>query len=89
MKNNKLEILEQREVLNKDFKIYGDIENPLFLAKDVAEWIEYSFSNKEKGIRKVSQMLQTVDEEEKILGGTNVVTQNQQGGLRKILKDGS
>ena len=27
-------------------------------------------------------MLETVDEEEKILGVTNVVTQNQQGGLR-------
>lgn len=78
-----LKVFKQQKVLSKEFKIYGDIENPLFLAKDVAEWIEYSFSNKEKGIRKVSQMLQTVDEEEKILGGTNLVTQNQQGGLRK------
>lgn len=62
--------------------VYGTFENPLFLAKDVAEWIDYSFANKEKGIRKVTQMLATVDEEEKVLGVTNVVTQNQRGGLR-------
>lgn len=81
--DNKLQILDQREVLGKEFKVYGDIDNPLFLAKDVAEWIDYSFSNKEKGIRKVSQMLSTVDEDEKVLGVTNVVTQNKQGGLRE------
>lgn len=34
-----IQIIEQRVVLGKDFKIYGDYENPLFLAKDVAEWI--------------------------------------------------
>jgi len=43
---NELQIIEQREVLGKDFKIYGDIENPLFLAKDVAEWIEHSNPSK-------------------------------------------
>ena len=38
-----MQIIEQREVfLGKDFKIYGDYENPLFLAKDVVEWIEHS-----------------------------------------------
>ncbi|MFJ7931533.1 Bro-N domain-containing protein [Peribacillus sp. NPDC096448] len=33
--------------------------NPLFLAKDVAEWIDYSKD-------KVGQMLKTVDEDEKV-----------------------
>lgn len=40
----------------------GTPEQPLFLAKDVAEWIDYSNSN---GKYKVSQMLSKVDEEEK------------------------
>lgn len=53
-----LKVFKQQEVLSKEFKIYGDIENPLFLAKDVAEWIDYSESN-------VSKMLKKVDEEEK------------------------
>ena len=43
---NELQIIDQREVLGKDFKIYGDAENPLFLARDVAEWIEHSNPSK-------------------------------------------
>ena len=39
--------------------MYGDFENPLFLARDVAEWIEY---DKEK----VGQMLNTIDNDEKM-----------------------
>jgi hypothetical protein len=30
-----LEVINSQEVLGKDFKIYGDYDNPLFLAKDV------------------------------------------------------
>lgn len=59
----KLQIIEQREVLGKEFKIYGDFENPLFLAKDVAEWIEHSNPR---------VMLNTVDENEKVVN--NVYT---------------
>ena len=52
-----LQIINQQEVLGKDFKIYGTKDNPLFLAKDVAEWIEHS---------KPSMMLNSIDEEEKL-----------------------
>ena len=31
-----LQIIDTREVLGMDFKIYGDIETTLFIAKDVA-----------------------------------------------------
>lgn len=51
-----LEVIEQREVLGKDFKIYGTIENPLFLAKDVATWLD---------IGNTSQMVKNIDEDEK------------------------
>ena len=54
-----MEIIEQREVLGKQFRIYGDFENPLFLAKDVAEWIEHS------DVSSVNKMLNNVDEDEK------------------------
>ena len=57
---NELKIIDEREVLGKQLRIYGDFENPLFLAKDVAEWIEY---DKEK----IGQMLNTVDNDEKII----------------------
>ncbi|MDK3120078.1 hypothetical protein EHZ13_01985 [Clostridium perfringens] len=61
---NNLMIFQERQVLGKDFKIYGTKENPLFLAKDVAEWIDYEVSN-------VSKMVKRVDEDEKIITRTN------------------
>ena len=48
-----LKVFKQQEVLSKEFKIYGDIENPLFLAKDVAEWIDYSESNVSKMLKRL------------------------------------
>lgn len=53
-------IIDERQVLGKEFRIYGTTENPLFLAKDVAEWIEYD-------VNKVGQLLKNVDEDEKII----------------------
>ena len=52
-----LEVINQQEVLGKDFKIYGTPEEPLFLAKDVASWIEHN---------KSSEMILNVDEDEKL-----------------------
>ena len=56
--SDELKIINEQEVLGKNFKVYGDINNPLFLAKDVANWISYDES-------KVGQMLASVDEDEK------------------------
>lgn len=36
-----LMVIDERVVFEKNFRVYGDFENPLFLARDVAEWIEY------------------------------------------------
>jgi prophage antirepressor-like protein len=55
---NELQILDQREVLGQDFRAYGDAENPLFKADDVATWIEHS---------NVSAMIANIDDEEKQL----------------------
>ena len=54
---NELKVINEQEILGKQFRIYGDFDNPLFLAKDVAEWIEHS---------KASVMLNMVDEDEKL-----------------------
>lgn len=56
-----LQIINQQEVLGKDFTVYGTAEEPLFLAKDVAEWIEYDASS-------INKMLDKVDEDEKLVG---------------------
>ena len=58
---NELMLIDERNVLGKDFKMYGDIENPLFLARDVAEWIEYDVSS-------TNRMISSVDNDEKLLG---------------------
>lgn len=81
--SNELKIIDSREVLGKEFKMYGDFDNPLFLAKDVAEWIENS---------NTSQMLGVVDEEEKALytiyrvdGSTNKQWFLSEDGLYEVL----
>lgn len=53
---SQITILHRATVLNREFCIYGTTENPMFLAKDVAEWIEHSNPR---------MMLQSVDEDEK------------------------
>lgn len=41
-----LQVFNQQEVLGKNFTIYGTAQEPLFLAKDVAEWIDHSDTQK-------------------------------------------
>ena len=81
---NELQIIEEREVLGREFRIYGDFENPLFLAKDVAEWIEYDISS-------INKMLNNVDENEKVrnivptLGGNQEMWFLTEDGLYEVL----
>lgn len=41
-----LSIIEKANILGLDLNIYGDLENPLFLAKDIARAIEHSNTTK-------------------------------------------
>ena len=77
---NDLKIINQQEILGKDFKIYGTFENPLFLAKDVAEWI---------GLTNVTDMINRIDDDEVTKfnlgsrqGECNFLTEN---GLYEVL----
>lgn len=56
-----LQIINEQEVLGKHFAVYGTVDEPLFVAKDVAEWIEYDVSS-------VNKMLDKIDEDEKLVG---------------------
>lgn len=67
--NNELTVIEERELLGKDFRVYGDWDNPLFLAKDVAEWIEHSNAR---------MMIKSVDEDEKVCVNNAYALQGQQ-----------
>ena len=50
--------LQRAEILGKRIEIYGNPETPLFLAKDVAEWIEHS---------NVASMVKSIDDDEKLI----------------------
>lgn len=81
---NELKVLNKQEVLGKQFRVYGTAEEPLFLAKDVAEWIEYDTSS-------VHKMLANVDDDEKVrknvptLGGTQESWCLTENGLYEVL----
>ncbi len=79
-----LQVIEQREILGKQLTMYGDFENPLFLAKEVAEWIDYDLSS-------INKMLNSVDEDEKVrnivptLGGNQEAWFLTEDGLYEVL----
>lgn len=75
---NQLQMIYNQEVLGKDFHIYGTVEEPLFLAKDVAELIDYSKTS--KGNYNISAMVRNIDDDEK---GINIV--NTPGGNQEML----
>lgn len=64
-----LQVFEQRDVLGQELRIYGTQEEPMFLAKDVADWIEHS---------QTSKMLQSIDEDEKLTGTLFLSGQNRE-----------
>lgn len=37
-----MKLIEKTNILGKSLKVYGNKENPLFLAKDIAEWIDHT-----------------------------------------------
>lgn len=61
---NKLSIIDTRNVLGYEVQTFGTLEEPLFLAKNVANWIGYEVSN-------VSKMVKNVDEDEKVTARIN------------------
>ena len=81
---NEVKVLENEVTLmGKTFNVYGTVEEPLFRAKDVADWIEHS---------NVSAMVQSVDEDEKVISRTkdsldreNTATFLTENGVYEVL----
>lgn len=87
--NPTINIFKQESLFGIAFNIYGTADNPLFLAKDVAEWICYSKTG--SGSYDVSRMANTVDEDEKLIrtiivaGQKREVTFLTENGLYEVL----
>ena len=58
---NEIQVIKESELFGKQFNVYGTPEDPLFLAKDVAEWIDYDKTS-------INKMLNSVDNDEKLNG---------------------
>ena len=82
--SDEIKVIERRDVLGNDFKIYGDLDNPLFMAKEVAEWIDYDESS-------VHKLVAIVEETEKVrknvptLGGNQDLWFLTEDGLYEVL----
>ena len=62
---NEIQIYQQKEILGKEFNVYGTWEEPLILASDVADWIDYA--KNANGARQTNKMVKTIDEDEKLV----------------------
>lgn len=72
-----LTLLEEQRFLHKTIRVFGTVDNPLFLARDVAEWLDYS-KDPDKGYR-TDRMLSSVDDDEKV----KIKTPSQYEGVLK------
>lgn len=72
---NQIQVLKQANLCGKQLTVYGTPDEPLFLAKDVALWIQHS---------NVSKMIQSIDKEEV----TNYSLGGLQGVCNFLTEDG-
>lgn len=79
-----IQVIKKAELLGHSFTVYGTVENPLFLAKEVAEVLNYSESNS-------SKLTNLVESDEKVrntittLGGNQEVWFLTEDGLYEVL----
>jgi len=79
-----LKVIDERIVLGKNFRIFGTFEEPLFIAKDVAEWIDYNPND-------INKLMSLVDDAEKLTGKLFWAGQNRdmwfltEDGLYEVL----
>ena len=79
-----INVLRQTELLGRQFSVYGTAEEPLFLAKEVAECIEYDTSS-------LNKFTAQVDDDEKVrkyvptLGGNQEMWFLTEDGIYEVL----
>lgn len=81
---NELKVFEQRDALGQCLQMYGDVNSPMFLAKDVALWLG-------NDVTQLKKFLNNVDESEKVrnsittLGGVQETWFLTEDGLYEVL----
>ena len=72
-----ISVISRSNFMGQEVDVYGTAEEPLFLAKDVAAWIEHS---------KPSMMLEGIDEDEKLK--QTILTSGQRREVWMLTEDG-
>lgn len=70
-------LLDERIVLGKSFRVYGTPDEPLFAARDVAEWIEHS---------NPTEMVRGIDADEKL--NSTILSSGQNREVTFLTEDG-
>lgn len=79
---NETQVLKETEIVGRAFRIYGTAERPLFVAKDIASWIDHSDA---------SMMIRGIDDDEKDTsivctpGGNQEMVMLTENGLYEVL----
>lgn len=84
--STEIQIVEKQTILGKVVNAYGCFRNPLFPAKDVAEWIEYRKTP--NGAYDVFNLLKSIDEDEKLVRTLLVSGQNRNEPKQKYVEKG-
>lgn len=80
---DKLTIVEKANILGKILNVYGDKENPLFLAKDIAEWIEHT--NATEMVRNLEEKTEKLNSKIFRSGQNREVTFLTEDGVYEVL----
>lgn len=74
---NEIKIINKSTFLDKEIDVWGSVEQPLFRAKDVADWIKHS---------DVSTMLKNIDDDEKLTQA--IIVSGQRRNVWFLTEDG-
>lgn len=74
---NEVELVCRTTFMGREINIYGSVENPLFLANEVAEWIEHS---------NTTEMSRSVDDDEKLT--STILRAGQRRECNLLTEDG-
>lgn len=79
-----MKVVASQEIFGNKFDIYGSVDDPWFLAKDIADWIDYNKSS-------LNKMINAAEDSEKVrkivptLGGNQEMWFLTEDGMNEVL----
>lgn len=63
MSKKEIKLIDRISIFDTELNVYGSFEEPYFMAKEVADWIDYSYTDKNRDKRNVKRMVKNIDED--------------------------